>query len=188
MTAAALGGAVLWYGIGTPALREIPASAAKLVAGATAFALGSTSEAGAIASLAFFAGTLAGARAPDWLEIASWTWAGERVSVIPHRTVTHWPWPWLAALAAALAVASGPGRGAQTFAYLALSGFAAAGLLHIALDAMSPAGVPLRHPFGKRSSLAVYRSGAPSELLVVMGMAGAAFATAWFAAWITAPA
>ena len=41
-------------------------------------------------------GCLLGARAPDCLEIAKYNrMTNHRWSLIPHRTLTHWPWLWM---------------------------------------------------------------------------------------------
>lgn len=135
-----------------------------------------TAAAMAVSGLLLFAGTnmvpaglfafgaLFGARAPDWLEIAHWR-HGERHSLIPHRTLTHWPWPWLAVgfLPWVLFPA-----GQWPLWLFALNGFALSGLLHLLFDIMTPAGIPLGLPFGRRYSLNWYRTGGAGEIVAVV--------------------
>jgi hypothetical protein len=36
------------------------------------------------------------------------------------------------------------------------------------MDIMTPTGIPLLFPFGKRTTLNIYRSGSPGEMVVVL--------------------
>lgn len=111
--------------------------------------------------LAAGAGALAGSTAPDWLEIAHWDRRGRRHSVIPHRTLTHWPTLWLGAAWLAWSSLSGD--------LLSLSlAFIAGGLLHLACDILTPMGIPLLLPFSERTSLRFFRSGDGGEFLVIL--------------------
>ena len=104
-------------------------------------------------------GMLVGARGPDRLEIPSFNRRTQtRRSVIPHRTLTHWPlfwvflsglcvWTWSDSQDLLLYVITSVGLG-----------FCAAGWLHLAMDIMTPAGIPLLSPFGSRSSLNLYKT------------------------------
>ncbi|WP_267926072.1 metal-dependent hydrolase [Desulfolithobacter dissulfuricans] len=135
-------------------------------------------SAGAIAATAFLmlsslfsasmfaVGCLLGSLAPDWLEVAWFSkWFG-RQSLVPHRTITHWPWPWIMALAALFfAPVDGPG-------FWLVAGFLAGGLLHLVLDLATPAGIPLGKPFGKKQSFSLYRTGGPGEIIVSVALWG----------------
>lgn len=111
--------------------------------------------------LAADAGALAGSTAPDWLEIARWDRRGRRHSVIPHRTLTHWPLLWLGAAWYAWAHLAGSVR------VLALA-FTAGALLHLACDMLTPMGIPLLLPGEERISLRLFRSGEGGEFLVIL--------------------
>lgn len=131
-----------------------------------------------LSAVALWAGLAFGARAPDWLEMA-WFCFGKRESLIPHRTLTHWPVLWITALAGALWFTHGAATRIQGLEALALLAFVIAGMLHIAMDALTPMGVPLLTPFGKRYGVGAFSTGRLSEGLAVlplMGMiAGAGF-------------
>lgn len=116
----------------------------------------------------FVAGCILGARAPDWLEVARFNRrTGQRTSLIPHRTLTHWPWTWLALLILAAISAAEPGVNKHTA--VAVAGFAASGLLHIGADCMTSMGCPLGiNPFGRRASLRLLKTGSAREVLVII--------------------
>lgn len=87
-------------------------------------------------------GALAGASAPDWLEI----WRKREVNgrvvrtpIIPHRTFTHWLLPWLFLVGYAFHLDA-----------VLLQGFAIAGVLHLASDFPNKMGIPLINPFGRK--------------------------------------
>jgi len=89
-------------------------------------------------------GFLFASKAPDWLEIPRWE-NGNRTSVLPHRTVTHTWWVWVLAWIAAKHLFQ-----QYHFLFSFLSGFCAGALWHILADAMTPMGVPVLNPFGRR--------------------------------------
>jgi hypothetical protein len=85
--------------------------------------------------------------------------AGERRSLIPHRTLSHSPWLWAALIVLGLLLPKittpvGPVAIGQVVA-----GIGAGAVLHLVLDMFSPTGIPLGHPYGRRTSLGPYRSG-----------------------------
>jgi membrane-bound metal-dependent hydrolase YbcI (DUF457 family) len=109
---------------------------------------------------------VAGATAPDWLEVAWWTRA--RRLWITHRTLTHWGIGWAALLGLSWHL-----LGRHPAAPLAF-GFACGGLMHLLADWPNPLGVPW---VGPRHSLNLWASG-HCDLIVV----GAAWAAALFVA------
>lgn len=106
-------------------------------------------------------GSFVGARAPDWLEAVHATKRRWKIPLFPHRTLTHWPWPWL--MLAGWMLLSMPWWGQAL-----LFGFAIAGLLHIALDFVTPMGIPFGNPFGTRFGLGWVRTGSWGELPLVL--------------------
>jgi inner membrane protein len=138
----------------------------------TAFALGSVIFAAqpTIAGALTAVGAIVGASVPDSLEIPEWE-GGQRRSVIPHRTLTHWLPVWF--LCALLAE-----HIAAPWSHL-LFGLALSAALHILIDSLSPMGIPIVNPF-RRQPLrnAVYRTGKASELpfiIVSLVITGGAF-------------
>lgn len=110
----------------------------------------------------WFLGALLGASAPDYLEVVyGWDERGRRKSLLNHRTWTHWPYPWFAACAVL-----GAKWDNGLFDYFS-AGFISASLLHLAMDILTPMGIPLRWPTGKRSSLNIYKTGHVRELAVI---------------------
>lgn len=97
------------------------------------------------------AGAMLGARAPDWAEVARWH-EDQRYSLIPHRGPTHWPGTWIIGFILSMHYLQSPMKEA-------VSGFFAAAVLHLVMDIMTPTGIPLWHPFDKKRSLKLYRSG-----------------------------
>lgn len=99
---------------------------------------------------------------PDWTEIQCFR-GGVRVgTLIPHRTITHWPPLWLALLA--WGCADGTYVGAIAF------GCAIGALTHILGDAPNPMGIPWLFPH-KRLRIGrkgLWRSG-QHELLIILG-------------------
>lgn len=117
-----------------------------------------------LVALFWSSGIMSGASAPDWLELAVHNKRDGRLirkSLIPHRTLTHWPILWL-------------GAGywvwnlnlpwfAESFAL----GFVASGLMHIAMDAFSKAGIPLLLPMARyRVRIPLYTTGGVSEFFM----------------------
>lgn len=150
------------------------------------------------AHIAFAIGVMLGASGPDFLEfVYAWRrdgWGGrgdERLSLIPHRTLTHSPFLWLAVVLVAARFGPTPidvlGVVVAVPITLVIAGFAASCLLHIAIDLLSPMGIPLLSPFGSRTSVGwsrnrsgrshCYTTGAASEI-PIMGLVIAA-AAAW---------
>ena len=114
-----------------------------------------------------------GALLPDAAEgVVGW-WGEARLSIIPHRTITHWLYMYVALLFAAHRLPVLPRE--------IITGLCAGALLHIGLDSFSPMGIPLGNPFGERTAIAggtLYRTGAVSEiplLLCVFALAAAVF-------------
>ena len=113
-------------------------------------------------------GMLLGARAPDRLEIPSFNRRTQtRRSVIPHRTLTHWPPFWLVITLSCWAAWH---TSADSLLYAITSaglGFCAAAWLHLVMDIMTPMGIPLRSPFGSRSSFNLYKTAQIGEWVCV---------------------
>lgn len=113
-------------------------------------------------------GMILGARGPDRLEIPSFNRRTKiRRSVIPHRTLTHWPPFWLGITLLIWLIWR---QSTHFFIFAATSvglGFCAAGWLHLAMDIMTPSGIPLVTPFGARTSFNLYKSGHAGEWLCV---------------------
>jgi hypothetical protein len=111
-------------------------------------------------------GMLVGARGPDRLEIPTFNRRTQtRRSVIPHRTLTHWPIFWLVLTGLCLWIWS---QSQDLLFYMITSvglGFCAAGWLHLVMDIMTPAGIPLLSPFGSRSSLSLYKTSMKGSLI-----------------------
>lgn len=114
------------------------------------------------AAAAAVTATVAGATAPDWMEIRT----GGR-TLIPHRTVTHYPLAW-----AALLLVGAWWADHQPVPGALLLGFALGGLAHWLGDLGTPMGVPVWHPF-RRTSLRLWRTG-PSEWIPVAAAWGMA--------------
>ena len=98
--------------------------------------------------------TAAAGRLPDSIEIVTGFSNGERQSILPHRTLSHSPLPVLGTdPCGAVAPAAWSAAGGSLIASLGLGG-----ILHLAVDLLSLAGVSLGNPFGPRTSLGPYRS------------------------------
>ena len=103
---------------------------------------------------ALFAGAYLGSSAPDWMELPSSKRIShlfsedthERVSVIPHRTITHTTLFWALATLYSVYFLYAQNSAWQS---LVLFAFCVSGLAHLLCDATTPMGVPLL-PFGKR--------------------------------------
>lgn len=102
-----------------------------------------------------------GASAPDWMEISTcvtkrrWFSPNEtrRLSLIPHRTITHTLSLWLLGT---LYSAYRLFVGAHESVDLLFFGFFASALTHILLDIRTPMGIPLL-PFGRRYRVHEFR-------------------------------
>ena len=96
--------------------------------------------------MAWGLGCLAGATAPDWLEVPI-RFGETRVSLIPHRTFTHWIAAWVAvAIWAAYMCATT----VNSLVYAGALGFACSALLHCLMDALTPMGVPILSPLKRK--------------------------------------
>jgi inner membrane protein len=78
---------------------------------------------------------------------------GTRYSLIPHRTITHWMMAWIAATIWTMwhAVTDG------TFIWCIAAGFTLSGLTHVLMDARTPMGVPVYHPYKRRKQAKRHR-------------------------------
>lgn len=116
-------------------------------------------------------GMLLGARGPDRLDIPSFNKRTQpRRSVIPHRTLTHWPPFWVVMTMTAICWLT---LGAsEDFLFYEITraglGFCAASWLHLAMDIMTPSGIPLITPFGTRTSLNLYKTAQTGEWLCIL--------------------
>lgn len=103
---------------------------------------------------ALYIGAYLGSSAPDWMELPSSKRTAhlfssdthERVSVIPHRTITHTMLFWLLATAYSAYFIINYGPIWQALVFFA---FCISGLAHLICDMSTPMGCPLL-PFGKR--------------------------------------
>lgn len=113
-------------------------------------------------------GMVLGARAPDRLEIPRFNVRTRvRHSLVPHRTLTHWPpfWIVLTAFCAWFGVNSQDSL-LSSMACVGV-GFCAAAWLHLAMDILTPTGIPLITPFGRRTSLNLYKTTSAGEWLCI---------------------
>lgn len=106
---------------------------------------------------------------PDRLEIARWREEGwlfnkrkVRKSWIPHRTFTHWPVFWIVVSMVGVSIFS------DVKLQVAIISLSLGALVHIFGDAMTPMGVPLLNPLGRKYSLRWVRS-VVSEWLIAWG-------------------
>lgn len=129
-----------------------------------------------------------GATAPDWLEIAhgekDYQGKWQRVSVIPHRTITHWVPLWI--VPATLILWFLP-SGQRIFVHAGRAevmavalGFLLGGISHLACDIPNPTGVPVLWPTAKhRISLRWWKSGSAFEWIEILAFWGIT-ASVWF--------
>lgn len=117
------------------------------------------------------AAAMAGSIAPDAIEITA-------CGLIPHRTITHWPYPYLVVALGLWLLSLTQTSG--LVAWYAMF-FPIGALLHLAEDALSKSGIPLRGPFGKRTGLGTYKTFSLfSEQAVVLAIIIPCFAvSAW---------
>jgi membrane-bound metal-dependent hydrolase YbcI (DUF457 family) len=132
-----------------------------------------------------------GGTAPDWLEIAHAEFSSSRqkwvrVSVIPHRTITHW-WPLWVALAFVVVTMLFhvlhlfAARDAEIVIRMALAGFVAGGVMHLLMDLPNPTGIPILSPFARsRKSLRWWRSGNAFEPMAGVLMTAMACVVLWW--------
>lgn len=107
------------------------------------------------------AGLLAGCNLPDDLEFPLNIGGLRGPTLIPHRSLTHWPWAYVAAIVAARMLLPMPWG-------LIAVGAALGALLHLAIDAVSPHGIPWLSPFRPiPPSHAIYRTWTLSEWRIV---------------------
>jgi hypothetical protein len=100
--------------------------------------------------------TVAAGRLPDAVEIVTGFGPnGERYSIIPHRTISHSPYIWLALFAVGLMITR---VGSVPIGHT-IAGVGLGAVVHLAIDLLSPSGVPLGNPFGRRTSFGPFRSG-----------------------------
>lgn len=102
-----------------------------------------------------------GASAPDYLEVNYGPHGGRRL--ITHRTWTHQPLLWLAATAALLFL-----YWQRTPYHLFALAWLCSGLLHLSMDLLTPMGIPLGLPWGKRTSVTLYRTGGSEWPIVIV--------------------
>jgi inner membrane protein len=109
-------------------------------------------------------GMLLGGRGPDRLEAPVFDRRKKiRRSLIPHRTLTHWPPLWII-MALFFHWLSGVATDVLIFEAAHVGyGFCLSSLLHLAMDVLTPMGIPLIKPFGQRTSLSLYKTDHISE-------------------------
>lgn len=107
----------------------------------------------------FAVGVMSGASAPDWLE-GAFFFRNRRISIIPHRTLTHWLPVWLAAFYLVFTASL------DWYVLALVNGFIASSVLHITMDAFSKSGVPLLLPMRRFSvKIPLYTTGGISEII-----------------------
>lgn len=109
---------------------------------------------------------------PDWIEIPTYKRGVRTGTLIPHRTITHWPPLWLGLIYVA-------------FHYLdplyaaAVIGICVGALAHILADAPNPMGIPWILPFSRLSIAGgLWRSGQFENTIVFV------FTAAGIATWV----
>lgn len=107
----------------------------------------------------FAVGVMSGASAPDWLE-GVFFFRNRRISIIPHRTLTHWLPVWLAVFYLVLT------SSLEWYVLALVYGFIASAVLHIIMDAFSKSGVSLLLPMRRFSvKIPLYTTGGVSEII-----------------------
>ncbi|MBF0282819.1 MAG: metal-dependent hydrolase [Zetaproteobacteria bacterium] len=109
---------------------------------------------------------------PDTLEIPIWR-KGERYSIIPHRTITHWVPAWallVGAIAWQTLYLGSSALGLPEIAELVVYSIAIGALGHCIADMMTPMGVPVILPFW-RNSLYVCASGSAENFIAILSFA-----------------
>jgi membrane-bound metal-dependent hydrolase YbcI (DUF457 family) len=113
-------------------------------------------------------GIVMGARIPDWLEFRLSSGKRKRRSFIPHRTLTHYPNYWFMLLLGCFFAYDHDTNLLVNFVSIYGLGICVGALLHLLMDFMTPVGIPLSHPFGKRTSLHIYSTSSFGEWIVVL--------------------
>lgn len=98
-------------------------------------------------AIPYAVGTLIGSTLPDWLELPIRR-QGVRMSLIPHRTITHWVAPWL--VAGWFSVAHVMAHGGMW--WWGVTGVVAGVMTHLFLDWLTPMGIPIILPFSRSSA------------------------------------
>lgn len=113
-------------------------------------------------------GAIVGARGPDRLEVPSFNhFTKIRSSLIPHRTLTHWPGTWVIfTIICCWSILVSENTLFLAFSFTGI-GFCASAWLHLAMDIMTPSGIPLLTPFGNRTSLNLYKTNSIKEWLYI---------------------
>lgn len=107
---------------------------------------------------------MASAALPDDMEIKWWR-RGERHSVIPHRTLTHWLAPWLVML---VWIAQETQSNGVSIAFAALFGLVSGAIGHILMDWLTPMGVPVLSPFRRQSLHMIHSGNRTTESVVAL--------------------
>ena len=108
--------------------------------------------------------------APDWLEIPQYKKGVRSGTLIPHRTITHWPVLWIGIIYAAYSYL-------DPYIAVTIIGISMGSLSHILADAPNPMGVPMLWPH-RRVSLfgGLWRSGEyEKSMAFVFTVAGIGF-------------
>ncbi len=113
-------------------------------------------------------GIVVGARGPDRLEVPVYnSFTKVRRSLIPHRTLTHWPGFWIVTtMFACVSFLAMEDTLFQAIACVSI-GFCMSSWLHLIMDIMTPTGIPLLTPFGNRTSLNMYKTASLGEWLCI---------------------
>lgn len=107
------------------------------------------------------AGILAGCNAPDDLEFPLNIGGMRGPTVIPHRSLTHWPWSYAMLIAGALMMVPAPWS-------FGVVGICLGALLHLGIDSVSPHGIPWLSPFVPiKPTRALYRTWTVSEWKII---------------------
>lgn len=108
-----------------------------------------------------------GGTAPDWLEIAKWK-NGERTSMIPHRTLTHWVVLWAGGSAWCIYILyDGVYSSVLSMLTSVLFGFLMGGLSHVLCDWLTPMGIPISTPFSRSSLYIVHGTALEIPIAIV---------------------
>lgn len=121
----------------------------------------------ALIALGFFLGSGIGSRAPDYLEFPLFFF-NNIIRPFGHRTLTHMPIVWLLLLGFSVFLIMWPKDPFFHLLTWMFCGFCSSALLHVFIDSMSPTGVPMFKPYGRKYVLGpIYRTGGLSEFFVI---------------------